>query len=185
MTINVVWQAFEPAGETELLADFLVANRWPYHGNPEPSRETVLEWIAEGSFGNSAETRRFWGRLKDGTAARPRVAFLALRELEDPTPVFDLRVAEAWRSRGAGRSALAFLADWTFGEAEKLRIEAHTRADNAPMRALLRAAGWVQEAHHRQAWPDRQGGWHDAVTYALLRDDHVSGTRTPCPPLET
>ncbi len=110
---------------------------------------------------------------------------VAFRELEDPTPVFDLRILSGARGRGLGRAALAWIARWVFETQRHARIEAHTRADNAAMRRALRACRWVQEAHHRRCWPDAEGGFHDAVTYALLRDDWRSGTSTPVPPLDS
>lgn len=177
--IQVRWSSFDPGTEGDDLANLLSANVWPYHGTTAPLREVALEWIAAGRFGNGSDVRGFWGHV-----GVERVAFLAIRELEDPTPVFDLRVAEPWRRRGVGRSALRFLAEWTFGEGEKHRVEAHTRSDNESMRGLLRAQGWVQEAHHRQAWPDNAGHWYDAVTYALLRDDYIRSVRTPRPALD-
>jgi RimJ/RimL family protein N-acetyltransferase len=177
--LEISWNPFAPGTEADALASFLCASTWPYHVYPSPERAIVLPWIESGRFGNNDDARGFWG-----VAGTERVAFLAVQELEDPTPVFDLRIASPWRRRGIGRSALRFVAAWAFGEGQKHRIEAHTRADNLAMRGLLRAEGWVQEAHHRCAWPDHEGAWHDAVTYALLRDDLCRGTRTPRPPLD-
>lgn len=177
--MDVHWKPFAPDSEQEILAEFLSTQVWPFHGNPSPSREKATEWAANGRFGNDDDTKSFWGLV--GTE---RVALLTVMDLEDPTPVFDLRVAAARRGQGIGRSALRFLAEWTFNEARKHRIEGHTRSDNHPMRALFRASGWLQEAHHRQAWGSADGTWHDAVTYTLLRDDHEAGTRTPLPPMD-
>jgi RimJ/RimL family protein N-acetyltransferase len=51
--------------------------------------------------------------------------------------------------------------------------------DNTAMRALFRANRFVKEAHYRQAWPDKDGVLHDAIGYAILRHDWLSGTVTP------
>lgn len=176
---QVSWLAFDPGVESDTLVEFLCTNRWPFHVNPAPSEELVRAWIASGRFGNTPDVRGFWGRIGNDT-----VAFVALQDLEDPTPVFDLRIAEAWRRRGIGRFALRFIATWVFDDADKRRVEAHTRADNHSMRGLLRAEGWVQEAHHREAWPGAAGGWHDATTYCLLRRDYRDGVVTPRPALD-
>ena len=175
----VEWSPFDPETESAELIAFLCGNTWPFHVNTSPDEPTVTKRIDSGDFGNNESARGFWGRV-EGDAA----AFVALQELEDPTPVFDLRVAEAWRRRGVGRSALRFLSTWVFEDANKHRVEAHTRADNTAMRALLRSEGWVQEAHHRRAWPDADGAWHDATSYGLLRDDVRENRRTPRPPLD-
>lgn len=176
MQLDVV--PFRPETEAGLLAAWIAAHEWPYHGSPRPGQERVRGWIAEGRF-HGPEARSFWLRAQGETAG-----FLALQELGDPTPVFDLRVGGPWRRRGVGRQALTWLAERVFRVEDRPRVEAHTRADNAPMRALLRRAGWVHEAYHRQAWPDEAGRLHDACTYALLRSDWEGRTRTPIPPLD-
>lgn len=168
----------DPVREAAALTHWIAAHEWPYHGSRRPTPERVQGWIAEGRF-DGPGARSFWLRI----AGEP-AGFLALQELEDPTPVFDLRIAAPWRRRGVGRAALVWLARRVFEVEDRPRVEAHTRADNAPMRALLRAAGWVHEAWHRQAWPDEAGRLHDACTYALLRDDWRQGTRTTVPALD-
>ncbi|MEZ4647604.1 MAG: GNAT family protein [Candidatus Eisenbacteria bacterium] len=173
------WRPLHLDTETESLAEFLSGETWPFHGTPNPSMEKTTEWVASGRFGNDEDTQSFWGCIGE-----ERVALLTVMDLADPTPVFDLRIATARRQQGIGKSALRFLAEWTFHDADKHRIEGHTRADNLAMRALFRAAGWVQEAHHRQAWGSADGSWQDAVTYTLLRDDFENGTRTPRPPMD-
>lgn len=183
--MQIEWRPFEPAQDADRLVQLLTGSEWPFHGSPRPTVEQVRGWLADGRFGNGPEARGFWGVARSAPSAGggEPAAFLAVQELEDPTPIFDLRVAGPWRRRGVGRSALAFLARWLFDETDKLRVEGHTRADNASMRALFRAAGWVQEAHHRRCWPGG-GDWHDATTYALLKSDWLAGARTPVPPLD-
>lgn len=163
--------------EAPALAAWLASDEWPFHGTRRPTVEKAAGWIADGLY-----TPSFWLRERPG--ADP-VGVVALRELEDPTPVFDLRLRSSARGRGLGRAALGWLARHVFETlGQHDRIEAHTRADNAAMRRTLRACRWVQEAHHRRCWPDAEGGRHDAVTYALLKDDWRSGTTTPVPPLD-
>jgi hypothetical protein len=47
------------------------------------------------------------------------------------------------------------------------------------MRAVLRANRFAKEAHYRQAWPGTDSVIHDAIGYAILRRDWLSGTVTP------
>ena len=106
---------------------------------------------------------------------------LALHELGDVTPTFDLRIATRWRGHGCGRRVLPWLAQHVFTVRGKARIEGHTRADNVAMRRVFRACGWTKEAHYRRAWPDEEGVFHDATAYALLRSDWETGGTTPVP----
>lgn len=174
MSLDPTFDAFDPA-EAPALAAFLASEAWPFHGTLRPTAADVERWLAQGLFTGDG-SRTFWISVEGA----PRVDLLAIRELDDPTPIFDLRVLSGWRRRGLARRALAWLARHVFTETDKHRIEGHTRADNEAMRRTFRAAGWVLEGYHRRAWPAPGGGaWHDAVTYALLKDDWRDSTRTP------
>lgn len=166
--------------ERDAVIAFLTSDVWPFHGRPRVTPEQAAAVVDEGSYGGPAAAganEAFWIQL-DGE----RVGLVTLRELDDPTPVFDLRVRRDARGRGVGRAAVRWLAEHVFTKTDKLRLEGHTRADNVAMRRVLRACGWVKEAHHRRAWPDMVAGtWHDAVTYTVLEDDWSSGTTTPVP----
>ncbi|MGP3914469.1 GNAT family N-acetyltransferase [Nonomuraea sp. 10N515B] len=161
------------AGDGEVLADFLTGEEWPYHAGRQ-DRETVLRFAAEGRY-DDGETRTFWV-----LAAGERAGLVKLQDLADDTPMFDLRVRQAWRGRGLGAAAVAWLTGYLFTELpEVLRIEGTTRQDNHAMRAVFRKSGYAKEAHYREAWPAPDGTRHDAVGYAILRRDWLSGTVTP------
>lgn len=168
------FRPYDPS-EADRLARWLSSDVWPFHGSPRPSCERARGWADDGRFHGPA-SRSFWIAL-----GGEDVGLLAIQELDDPTPIFDLRLRSEARGRRLGRAALAFLTRHLFTETDKLRVEGHTRGDNVRMRRLFTACGWVKEAHHRQAWPDEQGGWHDAITYAVLRRDWETGERTPVP----
>ena len=63
-----------PIGETEAdaaaLAEFLVGDEWPFHGNSRPSRETVEGWLAAGRF-TGPGVRSFWIRVPEADATSP------------------------------------------------------------------------------------------------------------------
>ena len=165
---------FEPLAEdADGLATWLSTEEWPFHGNPQPTASEVAAMIEGGAF-RSPDNAAFW--IREG---EERIGLLVIRELDDPTPIFDLRVRATARGRGVGRQALRWLAEHVFTATRRTRIEGYTRADNLAMRRLFRACGWVKEAHHRQAWPDAQGRQHDTVGYALLRSDWENDTSTP------
>jgi RimJ/RimL family protein N-acetyltransferase len=182
---------FVPIGESEVefaaLAELLSGDEWPFHGNTRPSRETVEGWLAAGSFTGSG-VRSFWIRVTDAGAtlqvglklAEAAVGIVTLRDLGDPTPVFDLRLRSAYRGRGLGSAALRWLTDYLFTEFPGIRrIEGHTRRDNLAMQHVLERCGYVREAHYRQAWLSSDGSVHDSFGYAVLRQDWLSGDSTP------
>ncbi len=155
------------AGQAEDLAGWIAGGHWPYHGSVTPSFEKVLGWIADGNY-DGEDNRTFWIYREGDVEA---VAIICLHEMTDLTPVFDLRIREDCRKRGLGRIILSWLLRYLFTVTDKHRIEAHTRRDNIPMQRLLESGGWVKEAHYRKAWPDESGGFHDALTFAMLKDD--------------
>lgn len=99
-----------------------------------------------------------------------RVGLGILQDLEDDTPLVDLRLAEACRGSGLGVPALRALTDELFTMLPEVRrFEGTTRIDNLAMRRTFDRAGWTQEAHYREAWPIEEGEPMDAVGYAILR----------------
>ena len=164
-----------PREEAGDLVAFLCAHEWPYHVVPQPTAAEAERWIQAGRF-ESRSDRSLWVVRGD-----ERVGLVALHDLEDPTPVFDLRLGASVRGLGLGRRVLGLVARYVFVELGRHRVEGHTRADNVGMRRAFRAAGWVKEAHYRSAWPGATGGWHDAITYALLEADWRAGRTTPVP----
>ena len=102
--------------------------------------------------------------------------------LTDPTPLFDLRVAERFRGRGLGVEILTALTRHVFETMPDVdRFEGQTRVDNSPMLRTFQRAGWVKEAHYRRGWPVDGGEPLASVAYAMLRQDWASGTTTPVP----
>lgn len=158
------------AADGEALADFLARERWPFHAIEIVERADVLKRVAEGYYGDET----YWVEV-DGE----RVGIVRLFDLEDETPMFDLRISERHRGKGLGRAAVTWLTDRLFGEfAHVERIEGTTRQDNVAMRRVFRRCGYVKEAHYRKAWPDASGHKHDSVGYAILRRDWQTGETT-------
>lgn len=169
------------------LAEFLTGDEWPFHGDSRPTREAVAGWLANGRFSGPG-TRNFWIRAGAGDGAaepgdvRPDevVGVVTLREIGDPTPLFDLRLRAARRGSGIGTAATGWLTAYLFTEfAHVMRIEGHTRRDNVAMQKVFERCGYVREAQHRQAWPSADGSVHDSLGYAILRQDWLSGGTTP------
>ena len=167
---------FPPVAEGDLagLIELLTSDRWPFHLDVEPTPASVEANLAH--FQPSEAQAPHWIELAD-----ERIGLVVLRELDDPTPVFDLRLKATHRRRGLGRATLAWLARETFEAHGKHRLEGHTRADNRPMQRLFaRTPGWVLEGCFRQTWRDREAGiWRDALAYGLLAEDWRRGSETP------
>jgi RimJ/RimL family protein N-acetyltransferase len=159
--------------EAPLMVEFLTQSEWPYHGERHEDPDEILQRIADG-FYDRRSNRTFWIVLDAEHAGMIR-----LFDLDDETLMFDLRIAEAHRRRGLGHQALTWLTDYIFSSLPAVsRIEGTTRQDNEAMRRIFRACGFAKEAHYRDAWPDQDGGQHDAVGYAILRRDWATGTVT-------
>lgn len=166
----------EDDADKEALAVFLTEDTWPFHGVEQPTRETVARWLAGSRF-SGPDSRSFWVRTTDGAET---AGLVTLQDLQDPTPLFDLRLRTAYRGRGLGTAAVRWLTQYLFTEFPKiLRIEGHTREDNIAMQRTFERCGFVREAHHRQAWPSSQGTVYDFYGYAILRQDWLNGTTTP------
>jgi len=159
----------------ELIA-LLTGQRWPYHSMPELSRDTVLEQIEGGRYASNESQRTYWITVDE----IHKVGVLRVFDMEDPTPLFDIRISETWRGRGIGAFALRQLANLVFTEDPgKIRIEGHTRVDNLAMRKTFVNAGFVKEGVHRRAWTQNNGAVYDSVSYAIIRDDWEDGSSTP------
>jgi RimJ/RimL family protein N-acetyltransferase len=133
----------------------------------------VVELAAGGQFDRPG-TEAVWLTVE----GEPR-GLVRLFDLEDPSAMFDIRVAMPWRGRGLGAFGVEWLTEHVFATRSCDRIEATTRQDNAAMRSVLTRCGYVKEAHYRRAWPSAEGAVLDSVGYAVLRGDWMSGSVTP------
>jgi RimJ/RimL family protein N-acetyltransferase len=170
--VEITYQRVEP-DDADRLVDFLTGDTWPFHGSPVVTPDQARRWIAAGRY-YDGETRAFWIIL-DGADA----GLIRLMDLGDSTPVFDLRLRARYRGQGIGGQAVRWLTSYLFTELPAIRrVEGTTRQDNRAMRRAFQRAGYVKEAHYREAWPVDGGEVYDAVGYAMLRRDWLAGTIT-------
>ena len=176
MTVTLV--RLDLAGpDREALVALLSENAWPFHLDPRPTRRQAEEAVDAGAWGDE-DHAAYW--IDDD--AHGRVGVVRLEDLTDPTPLFDLRVAEPFRGRGLGAEILTSLTRLVFETMPAVdRFEGQTREDNLPMLRTFRRAGWVKEAHYRRGWPVEGGEPLASVAYAILRQDWEDGTVTPVP----
>lgn len=167
----------DPTGaDREAFVAFLSSNGFPFHVSAQLDRAEAERRVDSGSWRDD-ENGSFWLEHNElGT-----VGVIRLEDLEDSTPMFDLRLAADFRGRGLGAEALRAATDHVFTHLEADRFEGCTRADNIAMRRTFVACGWVKEAHFRRGWPVTGAEPADAVNYSILRSDWSGGTTTPVP----
>lgn len=156
--------------DLDALVELLTGEDWPFHAGGRPDPEAVRARAAGGHYaGPSART--FWV-----VAEGARAGMMRLFDLDDGSPMFDLRLRAAYRGRGLGTAAVRWLTAHLFAELpDATRIEATTRSDNVAMQRALVRCGYVREARYREAWPVPGGPPLDALGYAVLRREWAAG----------
>lgn len=153
------------------LEKWLCSDTWDYFGKSKLTPEDFNE-----SMFFNEKTKCFWVIGED----RTKVGLIKIFDLNDPTPLFDIRLKTEFRSMGFGEKAVKWIVDYIFTTfKDKIRIEAFTREDNLAMRKILIKCGFAKEAHHRKAWNSDSGILFDAVGYGILKDDWQNKKLTP------
>ena len=160
---------FDPvvASDATLLGKFLADSEWPFHVEPSVDENWLRGRLEAGHF-FGRDSRSFWIRADD----EEPLGFARVFDLDDATPLFDLRIAAAARGQGVGTLALRGLTAWLFSEyPETGRLGGYTRHDNVAMRRVFEKCGFLLEARHRRAWRVAGAQPVDAVGYAILREE--------------
>jgi RimJ/RimL family protein N-acetyltransferase len=156
------------------LAEFLTVNEFPFHLTQRPARPDVEGWIDGGRFGGP-DHASYWI-----DAGRGRIGLVVLQDLADNAPLFDLRLATEHRGKGYGADVLKTVTTHVFTTLPAVnRFEGQTREDNIAMRKTFVRAGFVKEAHYREAWPVENGPPVASVAYGIPRRDWHTGRTTP------
>ncbi|WP_105614334.1 GNAT family N-acetyltransferase [Vallitalea okinawensis] len=161
--------------EIDALVEFLTSNTWEFHGtsNPKPER---IRASYKNQFYTGDDCKTFWVVL-DGDI---KVGLLRIYDLQDSTPVFDIRISSQYKGKGIGTITIKWLIDYVFNKlSEKVRIEGNTRQDNYGMRCVFHKCGFVKEAHYRKAWVCSNGEVYDAVGYGITKEDWQNEKITP------
>lgn len=170
--MTIAFNAMNDADQDDLLV-FLQVNSFPFHAGTGAGMDGIRRRVRSGRFWND-ESQAFW--INDGDT---RLGLVVLEDLQDDTPVFDLRLANVHRGKGLGVLVLDSLCYHVFTTMPGiLRFEGQTREDNFAMRKTFLRAGFIKEAHYRQAWPVAGGDPLASIAYAMLRSDWESGTTT-------
>lgn len=162
------------------LVEFFTSNEFPFHVVPSPSAQEIERRLGAGAYGD-ADHQALWvdvGTDLDLEGAR-RVGIVVLEDLSDGAPLFDLRLASRYRGRGLGVPILRAITSHVFTSMPGVnRFEGQTREDNIAMRKTFLRAGFIKEAHYREAWPVSGGRARASVAYAILRRDWETGETT-------
>ena len=165
----------DPTGEDRSsLVEFLSGNEWPFHVRQRLAKDDVEKDIDDGLY-RDADHRSYWLQQP----ALGRIGYVRLEDLSDPTPLFDIRLASAFRGRGFGVIAVRATTDHVFSSLTSVtRFEGQTREDNIAMRRVFLRCGWVKEAHYRESWPVSEGAPVASIAYSILRRDWETGETT-------
>lgn len=154
-------------GDEAAVIDFLVGSDWPFHSVSRLSPEDAARVQVAAD-----EVSSFW--IREDGAAIGLIRLMDLTDLDDGSPLFDLRIAEGHRGRGLGRRAVEWLTDHLFTTCPPLhRIEATTRHDNIAMQAVFDRCGYRLEGRLVEAWRNADGTRSDALAYAILRTEYL------------
>jgi RimJ/RimL family protein N-acetyltransferase len=155
------------------LVDFLTKETWPFHGQPNPTKESIGASFKKGFYTENGN-QTFWITNNNNE----KIGMIRLFDLEDPTCLFDIRFKQAYRGEGLGVPSVKWLSEYVFVTYPHIiRVEGHTRSDNFAMRKTFFNSGFVKEAYHRHAWPQEKQLF-DSVSYAMLRKDWENNTIT-------
>lgn len=170
--MNLSFIEFED--EIDDLITFLTSNTWEFHGDSNPTSEKITKDY-KNNFYNGESSKMFWIQLDDDI----KIGVLRIFDLQDSTPLFDIRISSAYRGKGIGVIAIQWMINYIFTQYEEIiRIEGYTRQDNYAMRTVFHHCNFVKEAYHRKAWKDKNGNFFAAIGYSILRDDWANNETT-------
>ncbi len=150
-------------GDADTVVSFLAAHEWPFHGMPRLSAEAAATIRVAAD-----DVASFW--VRDGDVIIGLIRLFDLDDLDNGSPLFDLRIATESRGRGIGSFAVRWLTGHLFTTYPVLhRIEATTRSDNVAMQAVFAQCGYRQEGRMLEAWKNADGTRSDTLVYATLR----------------
>lgn len=170
--MNLHFEEFK--NEIDLLINFLTSDTWEFYGTPNPNPDRI-RLSYENNYYSSDDIKTFWILLDDTI----RVGMLRIYDLQDDTPMFDIRILSKYKGLGIGTDSLKWLTHYIFSNyPDSERIEGNTREDNYAMRCVFHKCGFVKEAHYRRGWPTQNDKTYDAIGYAILRHDWESNETT-------
>lgn len=105
--MNLQFQKFQ--GEVDHLVSFLTSQSWDYHSDPRPGADQIRQLAKKGYY-HSRESITF--RIQSDSGEK--IGLLRIFDVEDSTPLFDIRVLNLYRKRGIGETAVRWMARYVF-----------------------------------------------------------------------
>ena len=171
--MNVYYEAFNH--DIEDMIHFMTSDTWTYHAtqNADPER---IRAAYDNNYYDNEGCKTFWIKSDINNI----VGFVRIYDLDDGTPLFDVRISSAYKGKGLGVKTVKWMVDYIFETYSDIdRIEGNTRQDNFAMRCVFNKCGFVKESHYRKAWTCRNGEVYDAIGYGITREDWNNNEITP------
>lgn len=156
------------------LVELLTSSRWKYFMTTAHTPDSVRAAWDKGQYASPDNKGLL---MVDSTGST--IGVIRPHDLQELTPMFDIRLREDARGKGFGTAGVRWVTDHLFATTDAHRVEAQTRHDNVAMRKTLLRCGYVKEAHYREAYPLVDGVRHDSIGYGILRSDWEAGIVTP------
>jgi RimJ/RimL family protein N-acetyltransferase len=137
-----------------------------------PAQPIDRDALARGPLRNERNGQLIVERLGDGEPVGT-VVWHAVRYGPNPeSAAWNIGIAllPTARGMGHGAEAQALVAEYLFDTTDVNRIEAQTDVENIAEQRSLEKAGFQREGSARGA-QYRAGGYHDLVTYSILRGE--------------
>lgn len=161
--------------EIDTLIEFLTSDIWEFHGTPNPNPE-IIRTNYENHLYTGDDYKTFWIILDEDT----KVGMIRVYDLQDDSPLFDIRILSKYKGMGFGTSTVNWFVDYIFNNyPDKERIEGTTRQDNYAMRCVFHKCGFVKESHYRKAQTCKDGKIYDAIGYGITKEDWQNEKITP------
>lgn len=161
--------------EIDTLIEFLTSDTWEFYGTPNLNPERIRANY-ENHLYTGDDCKTFWVILDQDT----KVGMIRIHDLQDGSPLFDIRILSKYKGMGFGTSTVNWFVDYIFNNyPDKERIEGTTRQDNYAMRCVFHKCGFVKEAHYRKGWECESGKLYDAIGYGITKEDWQNGKITP------
>ena len=97
--MNLHFEEFK--NEIDLLINFLTSDTWEFYGTPNPNPDRI-RLSYENNYYSSDDIKTFWILLDDNI----RVGMLRIYDLQDDTPMFDIRILSKYKGLGIGTDSL-------------------------------------------------------------------------------
>lgn len=90
--------------EIDTLVEFLTSDTWEFHGTPNPNPERIRASY-ENQYYTGDDCKTFWVILDHDI----KVGMIRIYDLQDSTPVFDIRILNNYKGMGVGTITVNWL----------------------------------------------------------------------------